>query len=325
MWFGRLKVGEAEGAILAHTVLHAGGTIKKGQVISRTLVEELLSAGVESVYAARLDGHDVRENEIAQRLGEKLIGNHASLSQAATGRANIFSDAHGLAILNAERLCELNHLDESITIATLPLFMPVEQGDRLATIKIIPFAVADTLVDRALEICTDTGPLIEVAPFARKAAGLVLTTTPYTKKRTLDKSYRVLDQRLGALGTEITWSVVTPHEEEAVANALKGLREEQLSPILVLGAAAISDRSDVIPAGLARAGGVVEHLGMPVEPGNLLMLGRLGDTPVIGVPSCARSPKLNGFDWVLQRLLADQPVTTTDIMAMGVGGLLTRA
>jgi molybdenum cofactor cytidylyltransferase len=61
---------------------------------------------------------------------------------------------------------------------------------------------------------------------------------------------------------------------------------------------------------------------MPVDPGNLLVLGEIGGAAVIGLPGCARSPKSNGFDWVLQRLLADLPVGYDEIAAMGVGGLL---
>ena len=43
---------------------------------------------------------------------------------------------------------------------------------------------------------------------------------------------------------------------------------------------------------------------------------------MIGAPGCARSPKENGFDWVLQRLLAGLQVSAADIRRMGVGGLL---
>jgi molybdenum cofactor cytidylyltransferase len=92
--------------------------------------------------------------------------------------------------------------------------------------------------------------------------------------------------------------------------------------VLIFGASAIVDRGDVVPQGLVAAGGDIVHLGMPVDPGNLLLLGRAGDVPVIGVPSCARSPKLNGFDWVLARTLANLEVTPHDIMDMGAGGLL---
>jgi len=92
--------------------------------------------------------------------------------------------------------------------------------------------------------------------------------------------------------------------------------------IVVFGASAVTDPQDVIPAAIRRAGGEVERVGMPVDPGNLLVLGSLGDVPVIGAPGCARSPKENGFDWVLARILAGEPPTSMDIAGMGVGGLL---
>ena len=76
------------------------------------------------------------------------------------------------------------------------------------------------------------------------------------------------------------------------------------------------------PAGIVAAGGAVSHFGMPVDPGNLLLLGSLHGEPVVGLPSCARSPKVNGFDFVLQRLFAGLAVTGKDVMRMGVGGLL---
>src|SRR5260370_5866734 len=61
---------------------------------------------------------------------------------------------------------------------------------------------------------------------------------------------------------------------------------------------------------------------MPVDPGNLLLLGRVGGRVVLGLPGCARSPKVNGFDWVLERLVAGLPVGSAEIMRMGTGGLL---
>ena len=82
------------------------------------------------------------------------------------------------------------------------------------------------------------------------------------------------------------------------------------------------DRGDVIPAALEAAGGEIVHLGMPVDPGNLLLVGRLPDADVIGVPSCAGTPKMNGFDWVLERRLAGLPAGPSEVTAMGLGGLL---
>jgi len=61
---------------------------------------------------------------------------------------------------------------------------------------------------------------------------------------------------------------------------------------------------------------------MPVDPGNLLLVAEAGGRAVLGAPGCARSPKENGFDWILMRLLAGLPIRRTDITGLGVGGLL---
>jgi len=92
--------------------------------------------------------------------------------------------------------------------------------------------------------------------------------------------------------------------------------------IIIFGASAVCDEEDVIPAAIRKAGGVVDHVGMPVDPGNLLVLGHMGPIPVIGAPGCARSPKENGFDWVLNRIMAGETPTHHDLTGLGVGGLL---
>jgi molybdenum cofactor cytidylyltransferase len=61
---------------------------------------------------------------------------------------------------------------------------------------------------------------------------------------------------------------------------------------------------------------------MPVDPGNLLLLADVRGRPLLGAPGCARSPKENGFDWILMRLLAGLEVPREAITGLGVGGLL---
>ena len=92
--------------------------------------------------------------------------------------------------------------------------------------------------------------------------------------------------------------------------------------MLILTASATSDEHDVGPAALLAAGGQLIRFGMPVDPGNLLFVGRLGHKTVVGLPGCARSPALNGADWVLERIASGIQVSDRDIAAMGVGGLL---
>ncbi|MEK9970486.1 MAG: NTP transferase domain-containing protein, partial [Ferrovibrio sp.] len=158
--------------------------------------------------------------------------------------------------------------------------------------------------------------------FTPRNVGLVLTRVASTKDSVLEKTEQAVAQRLAQVGSHIKAQRIVPHDEATVAGAIAELIAEGCAPIFVFGASATVDRHDVVPAGLTRAGGEVLHFGMPVDPGNLLMLGRHNDVSVIGVPGCARSPKLNGFDWVLQRLCAGAPIGRRDIMRMGSGGLL---
>jgi molybdenum cofactor cytidylyltransferase len=108
-----------------------------------------------------------------------------------------------------------------------------------------------------------------------------------------------------------------------VEQCLRAALKDNPDVILVAAASATVDRCDVVPAAIVAIGGAIDHFGMPVDPGNLLVLARVGAVTVIILPGCARSPKVNGFDWVLQRLAAGLPIGRKEIMAMGVGGLLS--
>src|SRR5690606_9598904 len=116
-------------------------------------------------------------------------------------------------------------------------------------------------------------------------------------------------------GSQLSGERRTAHDAAAVEAAIRAMSPD-CDMVVVFGASAMCDPDDVIPAAIRRAGGEVLRTGMPVDPGNLLVLGRLGDKPVLGAPGCARSPKENGFDWVLDRLVAGLDVTASDIAGM---------
>lgn len=321
MTFSEIDVTGGEGAILAHSVRRGGVNFKKGRVLSPADVSALQAAGVARVFAAVLGPEDVHEDEAAARLAAAVSGEGVTIQDASTGRANIYSAAAGVVLVDAGLVRALNRLDEAVTLATGTPFQPVEAGQMVATVKIIPFAASRTVVEEACALA-EAGSLVAVKPFTPHRAGLVLTRTEGMKESLLDKSAKVIRDRLERFGSTLGEVIEVPHTIEGVAGGIARLKASGHDPVLVFGASAIVDRGDVVPAGLVAAGGQVIHLGMPVDPGNLLMLGSLGGRPVIGVPSCARSPKLNGFDWVLARVLAGIDVRPQDIMDMGAGGLL---
>lgn len=321
MEFGEIPTADAVGAILAHSVGHAKGVFKKGRVLTGSDIAMLTASGVSRIFAARLSGGDVPEDEAARAIAARICGANVSAREPFTGRVNLYAGRRGLAVLDMTRVNALNRVHESLTLATVGSYSVVDPQQLIATVKIIPFAVPRKILNTALAVIGD-GPLVRVADFQAKRVGLVITTLAHGKASLLEKSEAVMRERVTALGSEISDVIVCDHTIEAVRNAVSKLHEAMCSPILVFGASAIVDRGDVIPAGVSAAGGEITHLGMPVDPGNLMMLGNLRGVPVVGVPSCARSPKVNGFDFILQRVLAGLDVTSHDIMDMGAGGLL---
>ena len=277
-------------------------------------------AGVAQIVVARLESGDVSEDEAAAAIANAVAGEGVRVDRAFTGRANLFAEAAGVLVVDKDGIDRLNRIDEAITFATLPAYKPVVAGEMIATVKIIPFAVS-TAAQRAVLDGTKQ-PFVRVAPYRIKKVGVVSTLLPGLAAKVVDKTLRITEERLKPAGARIVAERRIPHDQAALAAALKEVLNEGAELVAVFGASAIADRRDVIPAAVEAVGGRIEHFGMPVDPGNLMLIGNVGGRPVLGAPGCARSPKENGFDWVLMRLLAGLPVSRADITGMGVGGLL---
>ncbi len=322
MKFGRIDSATAAGAILAHGVPVPGGMFKKGRVLTDDDVAQLKAAAVSHVVAARLEAGDVHEDAAANALAEASAGDGVRAAAAFTGRANLIAEVMGVVVIDPARVTAVNSVDEALTIATVPAFAVVRPRQMVATIKVIPFSAPEGAVAAAAAAARAGGPLVRVAPLRDQPAGLVMTRLKSTKESVLDKTTVTVRDRLERLGAHLAQEIRCDHTEEAVAAAVATLAAKGCRPILVIGASAIVDRRDIVPAGIVRAGGAVDRFGMPVDPGNLLLMAHLGDIPVIGAPGCARSPKTNGFDWVLARVLAGLAVGDREIQGMAAGGLL---
>ena len=321
MKFGMLSLDDAEGAVLARSLTTPSGALKKGRRLAGGDIARLREAGIEVVMAARFEAGDVVEDEAAHRIAVAAAGNDTEVAAAFTGRANLFASAHGLALIDAELLLELNRIDEGLRIATLARYEKVLPGQMAATIKVITFAIAEEAVAGAEKLSCESGPLVRVAPFIKREAGLILTLKPGSRDQLLEKRVRAVKERVEGLGSELGEVVTCAHEQTSVRQAVAALGSKGANPILIFGGTAIVDRGDVIPAALREAGGEIIHLGMLMDPGSLLLLGALNGSDVIGFTSCAGWPKINGFDWVLERRLAGLTLGPDEMTAMGLGGL----
>ncbi|OYU15268.1 MAG: 4-diphosphocytidyl-2C-methyl-D-erythritol kinase [Alphaproteobacteria bacterium PA4] len=318
MDFGPVAIAEAEGGVLAHSLLVAGQRWPKGRVLSAADIATAAAAGLKRLTIARPAADDVGEDAAATALATALTGAGLQLLPAAHGRANIAATAAGILRCDAAMVAAINGVDEALTLATLASEARVAAGEIVATVKIIRYAVAAPALAAAIAAAQP----LALAPFRPLRIAMLSTLLPGASAKALAKTERVTRDRVTALGASLAVLPPCRHDEAALAAALPGTNADIL---LIAGASATVDRGDVIPAAIAAAGGRVERLGMPVDPGNLLCLGSIGAVPVIGLPGCAKSPKRNGFDIVLERLVAGLAVTAGDIAALGAGGLLPEA
>ncbi|HVH80748.1 MAG TPA: molybdopterin-binding/glycosyltransferase family 2 protein [Stellaceae bacterium] len=321
MKFGDVPVAGAEGAILVHSLRLGKTAFKKGRILSVADLTEIAAAGIDEITVVRLEPGDVREDQAADRVAAAVVGPGVTVASAFTGRANLFAEAKGLLVFDRDRLDRFNLVDEAVTLGTLPPYAVVEPKQMVATVKIIPFAVPEDAVAHCAAIAAEGAPLLRVAAFRPLSVGMIQTRLPGLKDGTLDKTREVTIGRLDALGCSHALERRCAHKRAELTAEITAAIDD-VDMLLVHGASAIADRRDVIPAAIEAAGGAIDHFGMPVDPGNLLLLGHVRGKPVLGLPGCARSPKVNGFDWVLQRLVAGLPVGKREIMSMGAGGLL---
>jgi molybdenum cofactor cytidylyltransferase len=318
MRFGSVPLAKALGTILAHSVALPQGRLRKGCILGPEEIATLEALGLAEVTVAALGPDDLHEDAAALAIARAVIPDPVAagleLRAVGTGRVNLHAVRPGIVEVLADRVDALNAVDPMLTLATVPRWQRLAAGEMAATVKVIAYGVERGLVEAAARAGQAA---LHLRPAMLRTAALIQTVTDADDGET---GHRAIEQRLRALGVAMRPKLCVPHREADLAAALAGTGGVDL--VLILTASATSDPLDVAPAALCRAGGQVERFGMPVDPGNLLFLGRLNGSPVIGLPGCARSPALNGADWVMERVICGVPVTGADIAAMGVGGLL---
>lgn len=318
MKFGPVPVLEAVGAILAHSQRVEGGVLKKGAVLTPEDAEKLAATGARTVTVARLDARDVHENAAAQAVADAVVPDGVQqglrLSGAGTGRVNVYAQVPGILEISPGSVEAMNAIDPMIGMATLPRWQRVEPGMMVATIKIISYGVGKTALD---SVCDAAAQCLQIRQAQYRSVTLIETQTG--AEPASGKGRTATQERVDRLGVSLDPQVQVPHKTAPLAASLWAAPGDV---IFILTGSATSDPADVAPAAVRAAGGTVTRFGMPVDPGNLLFLGDLKGKPVIGLPGCARSPALNGADWVIERVLCGIDVTSVDIADMGVGGLL---
>lgn len=319
MFFGEISVQESVGSYLAHSLKTSTGKLRKGQQLTQAMVRQLEDDGITQVVVAQLHPGDVHEDEAALQLATAIAGPGIRLGKAITGRVNLHALGDGVCVFERDLIDKANQVDEGITIATVHPSSAVGKGRLVATVKIIPYAVSRDSLQRVL---AGLHSRMQVHTSRIHRAILVQTRLPGLKASVLDKTVEVTRQRLLSHGAELMGEYRVDHAVDTLAATMKDAIGRGVDWLLIAGASAIADRRDVIPSAIIQLGGEVQHYGMPMDPGNLVMMGTVGSTRVVGMPGCARSPRPNGVDKILERLACGLTVDSGWIATLGVGGLL---
>ncbi len=320
MFFGKISVKNSKGNILAHTLNVNNKKLSKGKIISREDIKLLINSGYETITCAVSDKNDIHEDKIAKLSGKLFSNNSIIIEEPFTGRANLLAKKSGLLVIDERTINKFNSTSEHITLATLNNYSRINKGDMIATIKIIPFYVNSSVLNKINKIVLNKA--IYIHSFNKKAVGLILTHNNLENIKLNTISKNRITERLEKLNSYLKVICTCAHDEQLISKHIKNILKQKCDLILILGASAIIDKNDIIPTAIKASNGQIIRFGMPVDPGNLLLIGKIKNVPVIGLPGCARSPSLNGFDWVLERLISDINLSNKDVYEMGVGGLL---
>src|SRR6202451_4531971 len=223
MKFGAVAPKDARGATAVHTIRQGDLVLKKGTLIGSPEIAALEAAGIKDLVVAQLEPDDVSEDVAAADIAKKIAGPGGHIDRAFTGRANLFAQVPGVLVVDKDAVDRLNRVDEAITFATLPAFKPVVAGEMIATVKIIPFAVAKSARDAALAGVKE--PLLRVAPYRIRKVGVVSTLLPGLAPKVIEKTLKITAERLAPAGATIVAERRVTHEGAALERALAAVLE----------------------------------------------------------------------------------------------------
>jgi len=319
----KLPIKKSIGHILTHNLVDQTGRrlLGKGRPLKPADLPTLQASGQNTVYVAVLADDDVDENEAARQLGSVVCAGPVRATKATTGRVSFMAEKAGVFKVNPEPLLALNEIS-GITLATLTSNTVVSTKKVLATLKIIPYAIPQKMLEQAYNILVACQPLMTINPFIIQKAVLIAVGQEAARKKVVGSFTPPLTERLTSYGTSLISGSYVSESVLEISEAIKTALSSDVGLIIIVGETSTMDEDDIIPQAIKHIGGQIVQHGVPVDPGNLLMIGYYQDTPIVGAPGCARSLSHNVIDMILPRLVTGERLTRRDLVALGHGGYL---
>jgi molybdenum cofactor cytidylyltransferase len=317
-----VDVKASTGRILCCTVFRPGGKklLAKGHVISDEDVRVLESEGMEQIWVTELEDGEVSEDDAVKAVANEMGCGSFEIRAAAGGRSNLIATEACCVLVDDELLRQIN-CTSSVVIATVPNLAYAVAGQRIATVKSAPFAVAKEQLEAIIGIVKERGPILQARPIRGATVG-VLYSDPLSGERGRQLFENIMRQRLERFGVQANFILSCTEDENSVTRCLQHLLRSKPAAILTASTTAPAGPEDIVGQAMVRIGAQIERFLAPVEPGNLLLLAYKDDTPIVSAPGCFRSAKPNVVDMVLPPLLARYRLSGWEIGGLGHGGLL---
>ncbi|MBU1169707.1 MAG: molybdopterin-binding protein [Proteobacteria bacterium] len=319
-----VSVKKAIGLVLGHDITEIipgkfkGAAFKKGHIIQENDIDRLLDIGKQNIYVLDLAEDLIHENEAAQRMAEAAIGPGVELSEPSEGKVEFITSTSGLLKINPRALEQINLLD-GIMFATVHGGHPVPKGQKIGGTRIIPLVIEKREIERVEGICKSFYPVITVKPIKPHTIGIVTTGSEIYHNRIEDKFGPVLRQKFNALGSQILRQIIVDDDVDMIAGAIQTLINEGADFIATTGGMSV-DPDDVTPSGIKAAGGTIVTHGAPTLPGAMFLMAHINGIPIVGLPACIMYVRTSIFELIVPRLLANDPISRTDIARLGYGG-----
>ncbi|MBU8909971.1 MAG: molybdopterin-binding protein [Desulfobacterales bacterium] len=321
----KIRVENAVGTVLAHDMTRIirgkfkGVGFKKGHVIQKKDVPELLKIGKQYLYVLDLGKNQLHEDDAAKRIAKAISDRDLDFSEPREGKINISTPYAGLLKINVDALLQVNKM-ESIIVATLKNNFPCKKGEIIAGTRIIPLTIPAKNIEALESLAKETGTILWVKPYKSLKIGAVVTGSEVFNGLITDDFGPSVGKKITDAGCTLIKKIIVPDEEKAISNAILELKQLGCEMIITTGGLSV-DPDDVTRQGVIRSGANVTFYGSPVLPGAMLMVSHLADIPIISLPACVFYYKQTVFDLIFPRVLAGETISEDDIAAMGHGGL----
>jgi len=322
----KVAVNDAIGMVLVHDLTkivpkeYKGRAFKKGHVIRPEDIDDLLKIGKEHIFVLEPDdGQNVHEDFAALRLAKAVSGESIEYTEPSEGKSMLKSTKRGLLKINSPLLYDINSVKD-ISIATLPNNFPVTEGQRIAGARVVPLFVEEDVLQEAERLTAERGPVFSIKPFVKLKAGVVTTGNEVYKGLVKDSFGPLIRKKLKAYGGEFMDQVFCPDDPTRITGEINKFIDAGADLVILTGGMSV-DPDDATPSAIRMTGAEVITYGIPVNPGNMFMMARLGSVTMMGLPGGVMYFTTSIFDVVLARVFAQDPMTKEDFIRMGEGGL----